>query len=104
MLLDHLTPKSSLPKPASGTLYVLHYFANSTSLSHWITTNPIGFSGLDNAGKTTIVKRFNGEDVSTISPTLGFNIFTLDYGEYVTQSPLVPVFSIVRLTLMYSAC
>jgi ADP-ribosylation factor-like protein 2 len=37
--------------------------------------------GLDNAGKTTIVKQFNGEDVSTISPTLGFNIFTLDYGE-----------------------
>ena len=28
--------------------------------------------GLDNAGKTTIVKKFNGEDISTISPTLGF--------------------------------
>ena len=28
-------------------------------------------SGLDNAGKTTIVKRVNGEDISTISPTLG---------------------------------
>jgi len=26
--------------------------------------------GLDNAGKTTIVKRVNGEDISTISPTL----------------------------------
>lgn len=35
--------------------------------------------GLDNAGKTTIVKKFNGEDTSTISPTLGFNIKTLEY-------------------------
>uniref|UniRef100_A0A3Q4BH15 Uncharacterized protein n=1 Tax=Mola mola TaxID=94237 RepID=A0A3Q4BH15_MOLML len=35
--------------------------------------------GLDNAGKTTIVKKFNGEDVSTISPTLGFNIQTLEH-------------------------
>ena len=30
--------------------------------------------GLDNAGKTTIVKRINGEDIPKISPTLGFNI------------------------------
>ena len=27
--------------------------------------------GLDNAGKTTIVKKFNGEPTDTISPTLG---------------------------------
>ncbi|KAN0030902.1 hypothetical protein ACTA71_009549 [Dictyostelium dimigraforme] len=38
--------------------------------------------GLDNAGKTTILKKFNGEDISTISPTLGFNIQTLMYKEY----------------------
>eukprot|EP00193_Tetraselmis_chui_P013305 CAMPEP_0177785296 /NCGR_PEP_ID=MMETSP0491_2-20121128/20223_1 /TAXON_ID=63592 /ORGANISM="Tetraselmis chuii, Strain PLY429" /LENGTH=184 /DNA_ID=CAMNT_0019306249 /DNA_START=197 /DNA_END=751 /DNA_ORIENTATION=- len=38
--------------------------------------------GLDNAGKTTIVKRMNGEDISTISPTLGFNIKTMQYKEY----------------------
>lgn len=36
-------------------------------------------SGLDNAGKTTILKKFNGEDVDTISPTLGFNIKTLEH-------------------------
>lgn len=30
--------------------------------------------GLDNAGKTTILKKYNGEDISSISPTLGFNI------------------------------
>ncbi|XP_014672161.1 PREDICTED: ADP-ribosylation factor-like protein 2 [Priapulus caudatus] len=35
--------------------------------------------GLDNAGKTTILKKFNGEDISLISPTLGFNIKTLDH-------------------------
>ena len=40
------------------------------------------FRGLDNAGKTTIVKKFNGEDINTISPTLGFNIQTLEYKGY----------------------
>jgi hypothetical protein len=38
--------------------------------------------GLDNAGKTTILKKFCGEDISTISPTLGFNIKTLEHGNY----------------------
>jgi len=38
--------------------------------------------GLDNAGKTTIVKRLNGEDINEISPTLGFNIMTLEYRGY----------------------
>jgi ADP-ribosylation factor-like protein 2 len=37
---------------------------------------------LDNAGKTTILKRFNGEEVDTISPTLGFNIKTLEHRGY----------------------
>lgn len=37
--------------------------------------------GLDNAGKTTIVKKFKGSDTSTISPTLGFNIDTLEFGD-----------------------
>ena len=38
--------------------------------------------GLDNAGKTTILKKFNGEDITTISPTLGFNIKTLEHNGY----------------------
>jgi ADP-ribosylation factor-like protein 2 len=38
--------------------------------------------GLDNAGKTTIVKRVNGESIDEISPTLGFNIKTMTYGDY----------------------
>ncbi|XP_065560826.1 ADP-ribosylation factor-like protein 2 [Artemia franciscana] len=35
--------------------------------------------GLDNAGKTTILKKFSGEDISTISPTLGFNIKSFEH-------------------------
>ena len=38
--------------------------------------------GLDNAGKTTILKKFNGEDIDKISPTLGFNIKTLHYQDF----------------------
>ncbi|EAZ51311.1 ADP-ribosylation factor-like protein 2 (ARL2), partial [Cryptosporidium parvum Iowa II] len=38
--------------------------------------------GLDNAGKTTVVRKFAGEDISTIQPTLGFNIKTLLHGKY----------------------
>eukprot|EP00126_Sphaerothecum_destruens_P009444 Sdes_comp20508_c0_seq2m15012 len=38
--------------------------------------------GLDNAGKTTILKKVNGEDINTISPTLGFNIKTLEYQSF----------------------
>ncbi|KAL2537182.1 putative ADP-ribosylation factor family protein [Forsythia ovata] len=39
--------------------------------------------GLDNSGKTTIVLKINGEDTSIISPTLGFNIKTINYQKYV---------------------
>jgi len=39
-------------------------------------------SGLDNAGKTTIVKRIMKEDITTVSPTLGFIIKTIDYEGY----------------------
>ena len=35
--------------------------------------------GLDNAGKTTMVKRIMNEDVNSVSPTLGFIIKTIDY-------------------------
>ena len=38
--------------------------------------------GLDNAGKTTILKKLKGEDTSTISPTVGFNIETLEMDPY----------------------
>lgn len=38
--------------------------------------------GLDNAGKTTFVKHLKGEDVHTVSPTLGFDIDTMDFDGY----------------------
>ncbi|RWS20105.1 ADP-ribosylation factor-like protein 2 [Leptotrombidium deliense] len=42
--------------------------------------------GLDNAGKTTLVKKFNGDDIHTISPTLGFNIYDLEHKGYCKQN------------------
>jgi GTPase SAR1 family protein len=44
--------------------------------------------GLDNAGKTTIVKRIMEEDVNSVSPTLGFIIKTIDYEGQVFQDLL----------------
>ena len=38
--------------------------------------------GLDNAGKTTCIKRFNNQDITTISPTLGFQICPLQFRGY----------------------
>lgn len=38
--------------------------------------------GLDNAGKTSIVCRLNGEELSAVLPTMGFNIDTLHYKGY----------------------
>jgi len=40
------------------------------------------FLGLDNAGKTTILKKLNGEDIKSVSPTLGFNIKSFVHGRY----------------------
>ena len=33
--------------------------------------------GLDNAGKTTIVKRLTGEPLDTVVPTVGFSVISL---------------------------
>jgi ADP-ribosylation factor-like protein 2 len=44
--------------------------------------------GLDNAGKTTIMKRVSGEDVSEISPTVGFNIKVIIYISFFQLYPL----------------
>jgi ABC-type molybdenum transport system ATPase subunit/photorepair protein PhrA len=42
----------------------------------------ISSRGLDNAGKTTILKKLNGDDIKSVSPTLGFNIKTFAHGKY----------------------
>jgi ADP-ribosylation factor-like protein 2 len=38
--------------------------------------------GLDNSGKTTIVKSIMEQDVTEIAPTLGFTINTIKYKDY----------------------
>jgi len=38
--------------------------------------------GLDNAGKSTIVKKVSGQTTDTISPTLGFNIETVQFESF----------------------
>ena len=47
--------------------------------------------GLDNAGKTTVIKKLMGEAIDTISPTLGFNIVSLVFKKCVPVMPM-PVF------------
>ena len=42
--------------------------------------------GLDNAGKTTVIKKLMGEAIDTISPTLGFNIVSLVFKKCVYLS------------------
>mmetsp|Transcript_45029 Transcript_45029/g.137538 ORF Transcript_45029/g.137538 Transcript_45029/m.137538 type:complete len:179 (+) Transcript_45029:735-1271(+) len=38
--------------------------------------------GLDNAGKTTILRKISGEPTDTVEPTVGFNIKTLEHRDY----------------------
>jgi ADP-ribosylation factor-like protein 2 len=45
--------------------------------------------GLDNSGKTTLLRRLNGESIDHISPTLGFNIKTVQFDQYKVWFPLV---------------
>merc|ERR1719254_293612 len=43
--------------------------------------------GLDNAGKTTILKKMSGEDISHIMPTQGFKLNVWDIGGQKTIRP-----------------
>ncbi|KAK8800260.1 hypothetical protein WA171_004895 [Blastocystis sp. BT1] len=40
------------------------------------------FLGLDNAGKTTIIRKLMNENTTDISPTMGFTISSLDYRNF----------------------
>lgn len=57
-------------------LFSMYWIAAALNILH------TSHSGLDNAGKTTILKRLNGENIDTIEPTLGFNINTLEHRGY----------------------
>ena len=48
------------------------------------------FRGLDNAGKTTIVKKIAGLDISQVSPTLGFQIHSLQFKGYDIATVITP--------------
>lgn len=38
--------------------------------------------GLDNAGKTSLLRAFSGESIEGVAPTLGFNIKTVSYSGF----------------------
>ena len=38
--------------------------------------------GLDNAGKTTILTKLSEEDITTITPTQGFNVKSLSHANF----------------------
>lgn len=49
------------------------------SFSHAHIQARILVLGLDNAGKTTILKKLSDEDITSITPTQGFNIKSLKH-------------------------
>lgn len=55
----------------------LSYFKNLTSKNLMNSEPRILFLGLDNSGKTTILRKLCNEDLDTVTPTQGFNIKTL---------------------------
>jgi GTPase SAR1 family protein len=57
---------------------------SSLTLAPPLTLSPVKdrelrllFLGLDNSGKSSIVRRILGEDIAGVSPTLGFDIRTV---------------------------
>ena len=66
--------------------------------------------GLDNSGKTTILKKLSDEDISQISPTQGFNIkslmhdgFKLNVWDIGGKEPVCPVGLTVFVHLTFTA-
>ncbi|CAE6391270.1 unnamed protein product [Rhizoctonia solani] len=67
-----------IPRPKGSRETMIKHLADV----HKVTQDMHQFKGLDNAGKTTILKRLKGQDVMSTSPTLGFEISTITYGKY----------------------
>lgn len=65
-------PSSSSPPKIMGLLTLLRGLKKQDMEARML------FLGLDNAGKTTCLKKLSEEDISHISPTQGFNIKTLN--------------------------
>ena len=80
----HWTPKPQNPKTPVKRKFqnsIIIYLYQSMGLLNLLRTLKrddkearILVLGLDNAGKTTILKALSEEDISTIMPTQGFNI------------------------------
>ncbi|OWP03394.1 hypothetical protein B2J93_7412 [Marssonina coronariae] len=73
--MNEETPVRLVSKLTNSKTGTLNTFSATVS-------SRLQYHGLDNAGKTTIVKRIMNEDVNTVSPTLGFIIKTIDYDGY----------------------
>ncbi|KAF8709253.1 GTP-binding protein, partial [Rhizoctonia solani] len=72
-----------IPRPKGSREVMIEHLLdvhNVTQDMHQFKLNEC--TGLDNAGKTTILKRLKGQDVMSTSPTLGFEISTITYGKY----------------------
>lgn len=80
-LILHLFPPPQRCNPL-WIFSILHEYGGYPRLIVTYFLSTFWRRGLDNAGKTTILKKFNGEDIDTISPTLGFNIKTLEHRDF----------------------
>ena len=60
--------------------------------------------GLDNAGKTTLLKRLQGADTSAVGPTLGFNIDTLVLEHFVAEPGRIEVGHRDTSSLLHYVC
>lgn len=56
---------------------LLNYLKSLTTRSNTATEVRILLLGLDNAGKSSILKRLSDEDITSVKPTQGFVIKTL---------------------------
>ena len=89
--LDRPVPSSKQPRSSKFLQNVVHFAEGASERQGDEDSDAVGEacckmgsllkmdSGLDNAGKTTIVKKIMNEDVNSVSPTLGFIIKTIDY-------------------------
>lgn len=60
----------------------VHYISNISQIKEQEKEVRVLTLGLDNAGKTTILRKFSGESIDKIEPTLGFNIKTFEHRSY----------------------
>ena len=64
-------------------MFIYNFFkAGLEWLGFFQKSATIIFLGLDNAGKTTILKKLSKEEIDHVMPTQGFNIKKLNIGDY----------------------